>query len=94
MTAHHASLGHLDVAERNVVEKNGEYRLIDLRDAVEHLPACQWTYKFGEHIGCKPPRGDDPAIGCAAIEMQASKMQFWDSGKQDRAQADTVRYAI
>ena len=88
--AHRATLNHRDFAERNVVEKDGEYRLIDLRDACEHLPRCRWTYDFEKHIGCKSPRGDDPTTTCGAIEMQAEEMEFWDNG--ERLQCRAQRY--
>ena len=81
VSAHHAGLHHLDFAERNVVQKDGEYRLIDLRHARKHSSACRWTYSFGRHVDCKTPRIDDPSIGCWAIWEQAREMEFWEIGE-------------
>ena len=79
--AHRAGLRHMDFAERNVLTKNGEYRLTDLLHAKPHDPPCKWKYDFLEHL-------DDDAIDikdvclvkCKRIKREADEMRFWDYG--------------
>ncbi|TCD67125.1 hypothetical protein EIP91_000465 [Steccherinum ochraceum] len=77
--AHHGGLLHLDFAERNVVEKDGDFRIIDLRHAQNH-PECRWTYDFEKHIGDSTVADDDPTVRCSALMRHAEEMEFWDHG--------------
>ena len=77
---HRAGIHHLDFAERNVVKKNGDYRIIDLRHIVEHESECCWTYDFEEHIGDRAPDAEDPCAQCHIIAHQARLMRFWETG--------------
>ncbi|TCD69453.1 hypothetical protein EIP91_007579 [Steccherinum ochraceum] len=77
--AHRGGLYHLDFAERNVVEKDGDYRLIDLRHAKPHS-GCGWTYDFEKNIEDCTVDDADPSIQCHGLKAQADELEFWDYG--------------
>ncbi|THH18399.1 hypothetical protein EUX98_g8967 [Antrodiella citrinella] len=79
--AHRAGLHHLDFAERNVLVKGGDYRIIDLGHAKPHNPPCQWTYDFLEHVECDDVNITDPSVRCSVLKSWADEMEFWDHGK-------------
>ncbi|THH27124.1 hypothetical protein EUX98_g7073 [Antrodiella citrinella] len=78
---HHAGLRHLDIAERNVLVKDGDYRIADLGHAELHDPPCQWTYNFTDHVEDDTVDAKDPSIGCGDIKARAEEMCFWDYGE-------------
>ncbi|KII85392.1 hypothetical protein PLICRDRAFT_700925 [Plicaturopsis crispa FD-325 SS-3] len=60
-----------DFAERNVVSRNGQYRLIDFHDLTPH--ECDYTGDLYEHMPYSVAE-----LGCQVINCHASDMDFWD----------------
>ncbi|THH16423.1 hypothetical protein EUX98_g9300 [Antrodiella citrinella] len=79
--AHRTGLFPLDFAERNVVVKDDDYRLIDLGRAERHDPPCRWTYDFTAHVEDDDVKSTDPSVQCGSIKSWAEDMRFWDHGK-------------
>ena len=75
---HRAGFVHLDFAERNVLERDGEYRITDLGRVKEHLPRCSWTCDFKTLMGADRLMVDDETTACDEIRSAARMMGFWD----------------
>lgn len=83
VVAYRADMHHLDFEERNVLVQNGEYRITDLRDVVDHQFGCNWSYKFSDHIGEDEYRPDplDRDCGLGVIRRLASTWGFWNDSE-------------
>ena len=46
---HRAGMHPVDFTPRNILVKDGDYRIVDLRDAISHR--CTWEYDFIKHAG-------------------------------------------
>ncbi|THH19706.1 hypothetical protein EUX98_g8718 [Antrodiella citrinella] len=80
VTAHHAGLFHLDFAERNILVKDGDYRIIDLVHVEPHDPPCTWSYDFEEHLEDEEVDDMGPTVQCRSLKSWAEHMEFWDHG--------------
>ncbi|KII85391.1 hypothetical protein PLICRDRAFT_94322 [Plicaturopsis crispa FD-325 SS-3] len=57
-------------AERNVVSRNGKFRLVDFHDLTPH--ECDYTGDLYEHMPYSVAE-----LGCSAIDCRAVDMNFW-----------------
>ncbi|KII85390.1 hypothetical protein PLICRDRAFT_700923 [Plicaturopsis crispa FD-325 SS-3] len=69
-TLHIYGLDAPDFAERNVVSRDGKFRLVDFHDLVPH--ECEYTGNLYEHM----PYGV-VQLGCQVINCHACDMDFW-----------------
>ena len=78
---HRAGMHPVDFTPRNILVKDGDYRIVDLRDAISHR--CTWKYDFIKHAGDEAPGPDtlDPCVDCFRIMNIAGGMRFWDYGE-------------
>ena len=73
-----------EFAERNVLVHEGEYRLIDLHDYVEHH--CEWSFDFlrgteAEQAALLQENDNASALDCDELfELANEVMEFWDHG--------------
>ncbi|TCD65156.1 hypothetical protein EIP91_003012 [Steccherinum ochraceum] len=82
VVAHHAGLDPIDFAPRNVLVRDGDYRITDLGHAKPHLGPCRWTYGFVQHVGTKEYDDGEPKRGgCFEIWEAAVMMGFWNANK-------------
>lgn len=71
----------MDFSPRNILVKDGDYRIVDLGDAISHR--CTWKYDFIKHAGDETPDPDtlNPCVDCSRIMSIAGGMSFWDYSK-------------
>ncbi|KAL0959512.1 hypothetical protein HGRIS_011222 [Hohenbuehelia grisea] len=70
---HRRGLWHGDFAERNVLERDGDIRIIDFDDARAHACACSMNFRPGS----APP--DPDAFGCRQLwEICKADMRLWN----------------
>ena len=73
-----------DFTERNVLVQEGEYRLINFHDHVEHH--CQWSFDFlhgteAEQAALLGKTDTFSALRCDVLfELADEVMEFWDHG--------------
>ncbi|TCD69452.1 hypothetical protein EIP91_007578 [Steccherinum ochraceum] len=80
---HRAGFSHCDFARRNVVTKDGQYRIVDLADVTPHEGVCQWTFDFVENAGRVLPYSEQRALRgvCPIIFAAASEALYWSAGR-------------
>ncbi|KAF8624464.1 hypothetical protein AX15_005861 [Amanita polypyramis BW_CC] len=70
---HRCGLHHGDFAERNVLERNGDIRIIDFDEITEHDCHCDMNFRAGD----KSPDAQD--FGCPHLwEVCRYSMRIWD----------------
>ncbi len=71
---HQCKVDLYDFAERNVVHRDGDYRLIDFQDVDEEHTMCGWT---GGLLHEGEPEPDVELIGCEDLHDTAREMDIW-----------------
>jgi len=79
---HQCKVDLYDFAERNVVHRDGDYRLIDFQDVDEEHTMCGWT---GGLLHEGEPEPDVELIGCEDLHDTAREMDIW------KPSADSVK---
>lgn len=70
---HRCGFHHGDFAERNILERNGDIRIIDFDEMTEHNCQCDMNFRPGE----KMP--DEQEFGCPHLwELCRYSMKIWD----------------
>lgn len=70
---HRCGFHHGDFAERNILERNGDIRIIDFDEISEHSCQCDMNFCPGEKIP------DAQEFGCPHLwELCRSSMKIWD----------------
>lgn len=73
---HRQGLLHGDFAERNVLELDGDIRIIDFDQTEEHNCDCDMNFRPGEKLP------DAEEFGCEQLwEICRSDMRLWDIGR-------------
>ncbi|TCD69047.1 hypothetical protein EIP91_008945 [Steccherinum ochraceum] len=69
------------IDNRNVLVKDGEYRIANFGHIMVHEWDCDWSYKFVDHIGEDEYRPEHDGWGCEIIRRKAAAMGFWTDYK-------------
>ena len=90
---HNAGYIHFDLEPRNVLRRNGEFRIIDLEDMYDqHHSACSHfpgLFDFNKSpLSCEPWI-DDSLCTCLAMHIQ-ERLNLWDKGESLTFRSDII----